>query len=546
MRIFIYSRKSKWTGRGESVENQAAMCREYIKYNIEGADGAEITEYEDEGYSGKNTNRPQFQKMMNEMKKGQCDYLVCYKLDRLGRNIADLANLIETLDKLSVSFISIKERFDTSTPIGKAMIYFAGVLAQMEREQIAERVRDNMIMLARKGRWLGGNTPLGFRAEAEEKVSVNGKNKKSFRLVMDEEEIKIVQFIFREYLEKQSLAGIVRYFLLHGIYTKRGNEYTTTAVKDILTNPVYCIADKEAYEFFWNLGCQVCMEEDEADGKHGLISYAKTSSSQYKSKENAPEKWIIALGKHKGIVPGRDFVKIQKLLERNSSKGDCWHKPQNQVALLSGLLYCSCGHYMRPKNYSSNQLTAKGDRKFSYLCTYKDTTNGKKCSVSNVQGNTLDELVCEEVLRYADQNSSICQMLEEMKGKIHDSKEDKVNAADILEQEIQKRKKEVKNLITALAKSDGNAAFIGQIEKEITRLNEECSALEKERNEAGEEGYMIQGNKEQLEFLVEQLKSFKNLFDSLTVIEKREYLHMILDKVVWDGEKAHIFICGSH
>ena len=145
-------------------------CRDkdYVLYNIDGADQAEIVVYEDEGFSGKNTKRPQFQLMMQEIKKGSCDYLVCYKLDRLGRNIADLANLIETLNKLNVSFISIKERFDTSTPIGKAMLYFAGVLAQMEREQIAERVRDNMIMLARKGRWLGGNTPLGYEAQAEE------------------------------------------------------------------------------------------------------------------------------------------------------------------------------------------------------------------------------------------------------------------------------------------------------------------------------------------------------------------------------------------
>lgn len=509
-------------------------------YNIKGADIAEIIEYEDEGYSGKNTRRPQFQKMMNDIKNGQCKYLVCYKLDRLGRNIADLANLIETLNNLDVSFISIKERFDTSTPIGKAMLYFAGVLAQMEREQIAERVRDNMIMLARKGRWLGGNTPLGFRAEAEEKVSINGKNKKSFRLVVDEEEIKIVRFIFYEYLEKQSLIGIVRYFLLHDIYTKRGYEYSTTTVKDILTNPVYCTADKEAYDYFWNLGCQVCMEADEANGKYGLISYAKTSSSRYKSKDNAPEKWIIALGKHKGIVSGREFIKIQKLLERNSSKGDCWHKPQNQVALLSGLLYCSCGHYMRPKNYASNQITTEGERKFSYLCTYKDTTNGKKCSVSNVQGNTLDRLICEEILKYADQNSRIYQMLEEMKEKIKCSKEDKVNAADILEREIQKRKKEVKNLITVLARSDGNEAFIEQIEKEITKLNEECSVFEKERKEAGAKGNIMQENKRQLEFLEEQLQSFKTLFNSLTVIEKREYLHLILDKVVWDGKQAHI------
>ena len=326
MQIFIYSRKSKWTGRGESVENQIAMCRNYIQYNVEGAEHAEIVEFEDEGYSGKNTRRPQFQKMMKEIEAGNCNYLVCYKLDRLGRNIADLANMVETLNKQNVCFISIKERFDTSTPIGKAMLYFAGVLAQMEREQIAERVRDNMIMLARKGRWLGGNTPLGFEAKAEEKVSFSGKNKKSFRLVVNEEEIKIVRFIFKEYLEKQSLAAIARYFLNHGIRTKRGKEYTTTAIRNILTNPVYCAADRDAYDYFWNLGCQVCMEKEEADGNYGLISYAKTSSLLYKSKDNEPEKWIIAKGRHKGVVTGKEFSKIQRIIAGNHTKGETWRK----------------------------------------------------------------------------------------------------------------------------------------------------------------------------------------------------------------------------
>lgn len=546
MQIFIYSRKSKWTGRGESVENQIAMCRDYIRYNIKDADHAEIIEFEDEGYSGKNTKRPQFQKMMAEIKKGNCDYLVCYKLDRLGRNIADLANLIETLNKLNVSFISIKERFDTSTPIGKAMLYFAGVLAQMEREQIAERVRDNMIMLAKKGRWLGGNTPLGFDAEAEEKVSIDGKSKKSYRLVINEEDMKTVRFIFKEYLEKQSLVGIVKYFLSHDIRTKLGNEYSTTSIKDILTNPVYCTADKEGYEYFFNLGCQVCMEEEEADGKYGLISYGKTSSSQYKSKDNEPEKWIIAKGKHKGIVSGRDFSKIQRLLARNSSKGDMWHKPQNPVALLSGLLYCSCGHLMRPKNYSSKQVTEKGERKFSYLCPYKDLTHGEKCSVANVQGNTLDELVCKEVLRYTEENSNIHKMLEKAIKRMEGTKQEKVSSADMIEQEIQKRKKEVENLIGVLAKSGGDDEFVAQIEQKVIRLNRECAALEKEKSEIDEDEVSIAGDKQQIEVLMEQLSSFKNLFDTLSVPEKREYLQLILDRVVWDGEQAHIFIYGSH
>ena len=140
MRIAIYVRKSKWTGRGESIENQILMCREYIEKFIEDSREAEILVYSDEGFSGKDTNRPQFQKMLEDMKQGPFQYLVCYRLDRLGRNLADLALLIEKLNREHTEFVSIKEHFDTSTPMGKAMLYFSGVLAQMEREQIGERV----------------------------------------------------------------------------------------------------------------------------------------------------------------------------------------------------------------------------------------------------------------------------------------------------------------------------------------------------------------------------------------------------------------------
>ena len=288
------------------------------------------------------------------------------------------------------------------------------------------------------------------------------------------------------------------------------------------------------------------MEQEEADGTYGLIAYAKTSSTQYKNKNNSPEKWIVAKGRHPGIISGQDFSKIQNLLAKNSSRGEGWHKPQNPVALLSGILHCSCGHLMRPKYYSAKQVTETGERKFSYLCPYKDMTHGEKCSVPNVQGNTLDELVCREVLRYTEENSDIHRMLKEAMERMDDTKEETVTGAGLLEQEIQKRKKEIQNLISVLAKSGGEENFIQQIEKEIRKLNEECASLERERAESGEEGKNIQGDRQQMEVLLEQLSGFRRLFDTLTVPEKREYLRMILDKVVWDGEEAHVFIYGSH
>ena len=173
-------------------------------------------------------------------------------------------------------------------------------------------------------------------------------------------------------------------------------------------------------------------------------------------------------------------------------------------------------------------------------------THGEKCSVVNVQGNLLDELVCREVLRYNEEESNINQILKKAVASMEVTSEKKVTSADLLEQEIQKRKKEVQNLISVLARSGGNEEFVSQIEKEIIKLNDECAVLEGERSEMGQEEWDIQGDRQQLEFLLEQLATFQRTFDTMNVVQKREYLRMILDKVVWDGEQAHIFIYGSH
>ena len=141
MRAAIYSRKSVKSETGDSIENQAALCRQYIEQHWP---QAEIEVYEDEGFSGATLHRPQFAALMEAVQAGRVDMLVCYRLDRVSRSVTDFAALIETLNRRQVSFVCIREQFDTATPMGKAMLYIASVFAQLERETIAERVSDNM------------------------------------------------------------------------------------------------------------------------------------------------------------------------------------------------------------------------------------------------------------------------------------------------------------------------------------------------------------------------------------------------------------------
>ena len=177
--IAIYSRKSRYTGKGESIGNQIDLCREYIRTHYGDAAAEHAVVFEDEGFSGGNLNRPDFKKMMTAAKDRKFKAIVVYRLDRISRNISDFSSLIEELGRLGIDFVSIRESFDTSSPMGRAMMYIASVFSQLERETIAERIRDNMHELAKTGR-----------------------------------------------------------------------SFTRFSIKSILQNPVYLIADKDAYQYF--------------------------------------------------------------------------------------------------------------------------------------------------------------------------------------------------------------------------------------------------------------------------------------------------------
>lgn len=112
-----------------SVESQLEYCR----YETH---GDPYIEYADRGFSGKNTNRPDFERMMNDIRAGKIKRVIVYKLDRISRSILDFANMMETFQEYNVEFVSSTEKFDTSTPIGRAMLNICIVFAQLERETI--------------------------------------------------------------------------------------------------------------------------------------------------------------------------------------------------------------------------------------------------------------------------------------------------------------------------------------------------------------------------------------------------------------------------
>ena len=535
MKIAIYSRKSVYTGKGESIENQIEMCKKYISDKMPNICENDITVYEDEGFSAKNTDRPSFKQMLADMKQGAFDCIVCYRLDRISRSVSDFSSLIEEFNKRNISFICIKEEFDTSTPMGKAMMYIASVFAQLERETIAERVRDNMIELAKTGRWLGGTTPTGFVSEKTEEVVVDGKIKSSCKLKFEPTEIEVIKTIFAKYQELHSISGVSKYLIAQNIKSRAGKFYSLPGIKEVLQNPVYATCDEYTYDYFTGNNATVTFDKSAFGSASGILTYNKRNYQKAGDCRQSIDKWIVAKGKHKGIIPGKDWVAIQNRIKDNKPTGKKPAKMHNDYSLLSGMIYCSkCGHRMFAKPRSNS------DELFDYICESKMKGGIKLCNCKNLNGIETDDTVLEYLSEYTNPTSDIFKLLENLKTEIQS--ETPKNEETEIKARIEKCNTEIDNLVKTISQKELSEIFIKRINKQIDELNNESIRLSRELEQLQATKKSFNSKNLQIDIIANTLARLKDNLNSLTIVEKRTLIKLLVEKIEWDGENLHIFI----
>ena len=189
----IYARQSVDKKDSISIESQIEFCKYELK-------GGNCKEYTDKGYSGKNTDRPKFQELLRDIKRGLIAKVIVYKLDRISRSILDFANMMELFQQYNVEFVSSTEKFDTSTPMGRAMLNICIVFAQLERETIQKRVTDAYYSRSQRGFKMGGKAPYGFHTEP---IKMDGINTK--KLVVNPDEAANIRLIFEMYAQAHNL-----------------------------------------------------------------------------------------------------------------------------------------------------------------------------------------------------------------------------------------------------------------------------------------------------------------------------------------------------
>jgi site-specific DNA recombinase len=200
VRCAIYTRVSTDQGLDQefnSLDAQYDAASAYIKSQAHAGWALIRSRYDDGGYSGGSTDRPDLQRLLDDIRARKIDVIVVYKVDRLTRSLADFAKLVELFDAHGVSFVSVTQQFNTTTSMGRLTLNVLLSFAQFEREVTSERIRDKIAASKRKGLWVGGTLPLGYEM-------------KEGKIVIVKEEAELVRLIFRRYLELGSVNELLR------------------------------------------------------------------------------------------------------------------------------------------------------------------------------------------------------------------------------------------------------------------------------------------------------------------------------------------------
>ncbi|MEF9983760.1 MAG: recombinase family protein [Oscillospiraceae bacterium] len=508
--IAIYARQSVEKEDSISIESQIDLCKKEFNnepYKI----------YCDKGFSGKNTNRPEFKKMVGDIKLNIISKVIVYKLDRISRSILDFSNMMSAFEKYNVEFVSHTEKFDTSTPMGRAMLNICIVFAQLERETIQMRVKDAYSSRCRKGFYMGGRTPYGFNKENCVIDNIN-----TSKLVPIAEEVAQIQYIYKEYSKPASVINnIVKQLKINGITKRKGIDWCGSRITEILRNPIYVKADINIYNYYKERGTNIINSINDFNGINGCYLYSnvdKTDNPKLHKNMSNYKNLILVIAPSNGIIDSETWLKCRYKSEDNIFFGK---SKQSVHTWLHKKLKCrKCGYALRYAVWENKTQTIKNEY---YVCSA--TGNTKNCEgIGAIKKDFLEETIwcCiktklnEFDLEYAIVNSN----------QNEDNK--------LINNEILILENEINTLMSKLISANDSVMKYINLEiekrdKKLTILNDKLLSLNRENTI----------KKEKLKSLQPMSNKIKN-FDNISFEEKREIADLLIKKILIDKENIEI------
>lgn len=486
VRCAIYTRKSTDEGLDKdfnSLDAQREAAENYIAAQREEGWTALADRYDDGGFSGGTTNRPALQRLLADVETGKIDCVVVYKYDRLSRSMLDFLQVLNFFKKRGVSFVSVSQRFDTSTPVGEMTLNILLSFAQFERQIIAERTRDKMRAARRRGRWTGGMPPLGYDVTPE-----------GGRLVVNRDEAEQVRAVFEMYLEMPSLITVAQELNRRGWSRKswttkngkerRGKPWDRINLRLLLTNPLY-------------------------------VGRQRLGDETFK-------------GEHQAIVPKALFEKVQRLMAENRSTGGSGSRNRHG-ALLRGLLRCAaCGTAM-----VHAPSKAHGRLYRYYRCLTSMRKGAEACPTKAIRADRVEQFIVDRIrcigrdpsLREQTFRAALAQLAAERRGTKAEAK--------WLERDLATARRHVEHLVATLARTKGPGAVA--INAEIGAVHERIGIMEARLAEVRERGAAVASQPIDEADLSRALEAFDPVWDVLLTPERERILNLLIERVSYDG-----------
>ena len=507
----IYLRQSKEKKDSVSIEAQLEKCKIVCQLN-----GWEFISYDDKGKSGKDLNRPAFKQMMKDIESGKVKHIICYRLDRISRSMADFSNLIVTLEEYGVDFISATENFDTSNPLGRAMVNIIMTFAQLERETITERVTDNYYYRGNLGYWPGGTAPYGYRL-----IKITGSDgKRHSALEIDEEQAQWVRYMYEAYLEPGGgIAKILDHLNNLQVKTNRNALWTNRVVADLLQKPVYTSNTVALYEYYKLQDCNIVNDISAFDGTGSLNLYGKSSknANRHKRCREANEMYLTVMS-HTPIIEPELWLAVQQKKASRPPIPPRTGTSKNRY--LTGLLVCGvCGYRV--------SIVKDGTYR-AYTCSSKKNRGRTACSSSNISARKLESTVVDDMIRHFTQADVVQKIKENYKKQsfITPEQQHRKNELDLKLSQIDT---EIDNLIQAI--SSGNPTLLKYANIHITELDEQRQHILNELQDLNLEQYQEDNLQAAYQFVYSYLDNFEEKIHAADFDEMKTICNTLIAQI---------------
>lgn len=500
--VAIYARVStrEQAEEGYSIAEQERLLLEYCEKK-----GYQVYKtYSDKGISGKDIkHRPAMLELLKDAEEHKFNLVISWKINRISRRLADAIKIIDILDKNGIAYLSYSEPFESATAAGKMQFQFMALIGEFERNTIAQNVKMGMCAKARNGEWCGGVPPLGYEWFPMDENS-SGSRKKS-KLVICEEEAKIVKLIFQMYADGKGYKAIVNYLNKQGYKTKQGNDFSVGPIRDILLNPVYI----------------------------GMVRYNLRRDWNEKRRRNINPNPIIEKGIHEPIIEQKLWDRVQKIYQNKRGKPSRIYDGEYP---LTGILRCpECGAGMVISRTTNKLKDGTRKRIVYYACGNWKNKGSAVCHSNSIRVEKANRVVYREISKILSNENVLKRLL----GRVNEQNKKKVSKAKKCihkcKNDIEKLKIQKSKLMEAYETDLINGTeFIerkGELEKELQNI-------EKDK----EEQLVLLAQQKQkeipYEYIKEVLNNFSEVLESNVSRElKKNLLHMLIKEITIDKRR---------